>query len=270
MEEQGEHVDVKLQEYEILNEEFEHKNVEDPSQGFVDWDSLPTYDDDVNDVDPIEESLATDLEEEYKEYELHPKFGDLYPNKDDQLEDEELTDDIADYEEGIAIFHEAEALLEEVNLSDSFTIFDDNSTYHVLDKSPEDKAFDLSVTPISYVDFIEVDAFLSNSSNQICDEIYMVEGNVLSKGDGIVTSYLRIFMAYGEDKALEKNDKFVVLSSGIWGFHDKHRGMLMMKSITFIMGCSLVVILRRGEWNELTGHPKDCGKNRPNLWMNSF
>jgi hypothetical protein len=34
-----------------------------------------------------------------------------------------------------------------------------------------------------------------------------------------------------------------------------------MKSVTFIMGCDLAIILRKGEWNELTGHPKDCGKN---------
>jgi hypothetical protein len=83
----------------------------------------------------------------------------------------------------IVIFHEEEEPLEEINLSSSFANFDDNSTYHVLDKSPENKAFDLSVTPINYVDFIGVDAILSNSSNQICDEIYMAEGNVLSKGE---------------------------------------------------------------------------------------
>ena len=44
-----------------------------------------TYDDNVNEEDPIEEPLASDLKEEYKE--------------DDQLEEEELTDNIADYEE---------------------------------------------------------------------------------------------------------------------------------------------------------------------------
>jgi hypothetical protein len=43
----------------------------------------------------------------------------------------------------------------------------------------------------------------------------------------------------------------------------------MMKSITFIMGCGLV-ILRRREWNDLTGHPTDCGKNRPNSRTNSL
>ena len=145
VEEQGEHVDAKFQESKILNEEFEHEDVEDPSQGFVDWDSSPTYDDNVNDENSIEEPLATDLEEEYEEDGLHLIFGNFYPDKDDQLEDEQPMDDIANYEEGIAIFHEVEAPLEEVNLSYSFAIFYDNSTYHVLDKSPEDKAFDLSV-----------------------------------------------------------------------------------------------------------------------------
>jgi hypothetical protein len=39
------------------------------------------------------------LEEEYEEYGLHPMFSGLYPNEDDQLEDEKPTDGIADYEE---------------------------------------------------------------------------------------------------------------------------------------------------------------------------
>jgi hypothetical protein len=57
------------------------------------------------------------------------------------------------------------------------------------------------------------------------------KGNVLSKGDRVVASYLRIFMAYEKDKALEKNDKSEVLPSGVWSFHDKHRGMPMMKTL---------------------------------------
>jgi hypothetical protein len=81
VEEQGELVDEEFQKSEIFNEEFEHENVEDLSQEFVDWDSLPTYDDDVNDEDLIEEHLATDQEEEYEEYGLHPIFDGLYPKK---------------------------------------------------------------------------------------------------------------------------------------------------------------------------------------------
>jgi hypothetical protein len=57
-----------------------------------------------------------------------------------------------------------EESLEKVNLLD---------THHVFDKSLEDKAFDLNEAPINYVDFIEVNAILSNSSNQIGNEICM-------------------------------------------------------------------------------------------------
>jgi hypothetical protein len=46
--------------------------------------------------------------------------------------------------------------------------------------------------------------------------------------------------------------------------------MSMIKSVTFIVGCDLVMILRKGEWNELTGHPKDRRKNQPNLRTNSL
>jgi hypothetical protein len=62
------------------------------------------------------------------------------------------------------IYLDEEKSLEKVNLLD---------THYVLDKSPEDKTFDLSVAPINYVDFIGVDAILPNSSNQIGDDICM-------------------------------------------------------------------------------------------------
>jgi hypothetical protein len=76
-------------------------------------------------------------------------------------------------------------------------------------------------------------------------------------------------MAYGKGEAQEKHDKSTQ-QSGVWGFHDKYQSMSMMKSITFIIGCGLVVILRNGEWNELTWHPKDHRKDNPNLKANSL
>jgi hypothetical protein len=45
--------------------------------------------------------------------------------------------------------------------------------------------------------------------------------------------------------------------------------MLMMKSVAFIMGCCFVLVLRMGEYNELTGHLKNRGKDWPNSRMNS-
>jgi hypothetical protein len=72
MDEEIESVDREFQESEFIGEEFEHECIkeEDPSQGFVDWDSPPTYDDDVNEKDPIKEPLASNLEEEYEEDEF--------------------------------------------------------------------------------------------------------------------------------------------------------------------------------------------------------
>jgi hypothetical protein len=93
--EEKESVDGEFQEFEFIDEEFEHGGVEDedPSQGFVDWDSPPTYDDDVNEEDPIEE-----------------------PSIFDQVEEINLS-------KSIAIFYEEDEPLEDVSLSESFTIF---------------------------------------------------------------------------------------------------------------------------------------------------
>jgi hypothetical protein len=44
----------------------------------------------------------------------------------------------------------------------------------------------------------------------------------------------------------------------------------MMRSITLILGCCLVLILRKGDWNELTRYPKDRGKDWPNSRANSL
>jgi hypothetical protein len=76
-------VDGEFQGSEFIDEEFQHEGVEDedPSQGFVDWDSPPTYDDDVNEEDPIEELLASDLEEEYEEYGSRPMFDEPLPRR---------------------------------------------------------------------------------------------------------------------------------------------------------------------------------------------
>ena len=71
-EKEKEFVDGEFQESQIIDEEFEPEcvEVEDPSQGFVDLDSPPTYDEDINEEDSVEEPLASDLEEEHEEDEF--------------------------------------------------------------------------------------------------------------------------------------------------------------------------------------------------------
>jgi hypothetical protein len=227
-----ESVDEEHQESEVIDEEFKRECVEDvdPSQGFVDWDSPPTYDEDVNEKDPIEEPLAFALEEE------HEELGKQ---------------------------------VDEVNLSESFALFDDNSTYYVPVKSLEGKVFDFSVEPIDYVDFIGIDAILSNYSSQNCDEIYMVEEAFLSKIERVFVSSLGIHMACGKSKAREKHNKSTQ-KRGVWGFHNNHQDTPLMKITMIIMGRGLAVKLRRDDWNELTGHPKDRGRDRPNSRTNSL
>jgi hypothetical protein len=139
MEEEKESVDEEFQEFEATNEEFEHECVEDKdtSQWFVDWDSPPIYDEDVNEEASIEEPLASVLEEEHEEDGLFPMIGGLYPSEDEQLGGEEPTYDIAEYGE--------------------------------VDEGLSGDVFIYNEKEVEYVDFIGVDAILSNSSNQVCD-----------------------------------------------------------------------------------------------------
>jgi hypothetical protein len=68
VEEEDEFVDEEFQEYKFIDEEFKHgdvhEDVEDPSQGFVNCDSSPTYDSDISDEDLVRGSLSYDHEEE--------------------------------------------------------------------------------------------------------------------------------------------------------------------------------------------------------------
>ena len=67
----------------------------------------------------------------------HSESITLFHEEEEPLEEVSLS-------ESFAIFHE-----EEVNLLDSVALFDDNSTYHGLDKSPEDKVFEFRVEPLN-------------------------------------------------------------------------------------------------------------------------
>jgi hypothetical protein len=158
-EEEEESVDGECQESDFIDEEFEHEGVEveDPSQGFVDWDTPLVYDDDVNEEEPIEEPLTSDLEEEYEEYGLHPMFSGLYPDEDDQLEDEKPTDDVVDYEEV------DEGLLGEV------------SNYN------EEE--------VEYVDFLGVEDILNSHNNDV-DEFYTDDENYMCTRESVVAPRL--------------------------------------------------------------------------------
>ena len=166
-----------------------------------------------------------------------PYFAASTPNEDDQLEEEVPTDDIADYKK-----------------------VDEGLSSEVPNYNEEE---------VDYVDFLSVGDIL-NSPNNDLGEFYSDEKNYIFTRETIVDSFLNIFMARGTEKERKKYDKVEYLPSDVQGFNDKHRDMPMMKSIAFIVVCYLVLILRKGEWNELTRYPNDHGKNQPNSRSNSL
>jgi hypothetical protein len=150
-----EFVDEVFQEDEFVDEEFihgdvhddvEHEDVEDPSQGFVDWDSPPIYDIDIKDEDLVRDSLSFDQEKK--------SLVDL------DWVSPTIYDDIYPYEED---------LLNEVSfLVDAISFIKENNDYHVFDESPRNEGFQLSNEEINYIDFIGIERFLSNlSSNKL-------------------------------------------------------------------------------------------------------
>jgi hypothetical protein len=239
VEEEKEFVDGEFQEFEVTDEEFEHECVEDEdtSQGFVDWDSPPTYDEDVDEEDSIEEPLASVIEEEHEEDKFFPMFGGLYPNEDNQLGHEEPTDDIDEYEE-----------------------VDEGLSGDVSNYNEEE---------VEYIDFLGVEDILDSPNNDV-DEFYTDEENYMFIREVSTDPFFSIFMARGREKEQKRYGKLEELTSSVLGFHDRHRSMLKMGSVRLILGCCLVLIVRKVEWDELTGHPKDRGKDRPNSRTNSL
>jgi hypothetical protein len=134
--------------------------------------------------------LASDLKEEYEEYGLHPMFSDLYPDEDDQLEDEEPTDDNADYEED--------------DIADDEGVDED-----LLGEVPNSNGED-----VDYVDFLSIENIL-NSPHDDYGECYADEENYMFTRESVIDPFLSVFMARGREKERQKNDKSEVLPSSV-------------------------------------------------------
>ena len=75
--------------------------------------------------------------------------------------------------------------------------------------------------------------------------------------------FVSILIACGKGKTRQGHGK-PKQQGEAYGLQYKCSGVLMNMTIMFIMGYNLVVILRRGDWNEFTGHSKDRGKDSSN------
>ena len=104
----------------------------------------------------------------------------------------------------------------------------------------------------------------------ICDEFYADEENYMFTRETTTDPFLSIFMACGRKKTRGKHGKHEVWQAGMWGLQNNHHNLPMIKNIMFVVGCCLVLVLRKGEWNKLIGQPKDHGKDNSNLRANSL
>jgi hypothetical protein len=126
--------------------------------------------------------------------------------------------------------------LEEVNLVlDTINILEGNDVHLVFEESAKNEISQWGLEKINYIDFLGVETFLLTFPKQNLDV-----------GVGMVEEI------------------------GVNNFKYNTRSMPMMKSVAFIGRCCFVLVLKMGEWNELTGHPKDRGNNRRNSRTNSL
>jgi hypothetical protein len=169
--------------------------------------------------------LASVLEKQHEEDGFFPMFGNLYPDEDDQLGNEESTDDIAKDEE-----------YEEYDIAE----------YEEVDEGISGEVSNYNEENVEYVDFLGVEDILDYPNNDV-NEFYTDEKNYMFLREVTTDPFLSIFMACGREKEGQKNGKFEVLPSGVWGVHDRHQGISMMGSVTLILGCCLVLILRKDE-----------------------
>jgi hypothetical protein len=126
-------------------------------------------------------------------------FNNLYHNpvlvREQRGQDEEFVDEEFQHEEYFEdpcqcfvdwnsppiydIYLDEDDLLKEVSfVVDAIKFIEENNDYHVFDETPHNKGFQLSNEEISYVDFIGIKNFLSNShSNKLDVGFGMLDDN---------------------------------------------------------------------------------------------
>jgi hypothetical protein len=241
-----EFVDEEFQEDEFVDEEFihgdVHEDVEDPSQGFVDWDSPPIYDIDIMDEDLMGDSLSYDQEKKSVvdlDWVSPIICDDIYPDEDDLL-------------------NEVSSLVDEIKF------IEENNDYHVFDESPHNEGFQWSNEEISYVDFIGIERFLSNSpSNKLDVGFGVLPDNFNFCGQERIDNFLKTFMESELEKINERCEKIDLFQFSV-------RLVVVMGCNLFIFWFQVTLVLRNTRCNELIGHPKNRSKDDSNLRTNSF
>jgi hypothetical protein len=208
----------------------------------VDLDSPPIYDIDIMDEDLMGDSLLYDQEKKSVvdlDWVSPIICDDIYPDEED--------------------------LLNEVSfLVDEIKFIEENNDYHVFDESPYNEGFQLSNEEISYVDFIGIERFLSNSSsNKLNVGFSVLADNFNFCGQERIDNSLKTFIERELEKIIERREKIDLFQFSV-------RLVIVMGCNLFIFWFQVTLVLRNTKWNELIGHPKDRGKEGSNSRTNSF
>jgi hypothetical protein len=134
----------------------------------------------------------------------------------------------------------------------------------VFNESPHNEGFQLSNEELSYVDFIGIERFLSNSpSNKLDVSFGVFVDNFNFCGQEIIDNSLKTFMEHELEKINERREKIDLFQFSV-------RLVVVMGCNLFIFWFQVTLVLKNTGWNELIGHPKDRGKEDSNSMTNSF
>jgi hypothetical protein len=149
-------------------------------------------------------------------------------------------------------------------LVDGIKFIEENNDYHVFDEIPHNKGFQLSNEEISYVDFIGIERFLSNSpSNKLDFGFGVLADNFNFCGKERIGNSLKTFLERELEKINERREKIDLYQFSM-------RLVIVMGCNLFILWFQVTLVLRNMGWNELIGHTKDRGKEDSNSRTNSF
>ena len=148
------------------------------------------------------------------------------------------------------IHPQEEKWFKEVNLSDSFATLDGIYVSHVHDENTHGEVFDSNVEKVcDYVNFLGVNNIIISSPNLM--KILMFTRETM------IDPFFNTFMACEEKIIHEMQLGFKVPHNNGQSFKYNHHGLVMIRGTLLIVEYHLVPILRREEWIELIGHPKD-------------
>jgi hypothetical protein len=133
-----------------------------------------------------------------------------------------------------------------------------------LKHTSHNEGFQLSNEEISYVDFIGIERFLSNSPSYKLEVGFgVLADNFNFCGQERINNSLKTFIESELEKINERREKIDLFKFSL--------------RLVIVMGCNLLIfwfqvtlVLKNTGCNELIGHPKDRGKEGSNSRTNSF